>query len=349
MAFWDLLRDFEGSGTQLVEGKKPELMPMPRVDSLVNNDLGRLQAIPLETKKKIKFLFLLAHPDDEASHLVYLKMLTDLGFSVQVTWLTYGDGSTDIETKKEESTKVLSAIPGVQTKFLPNKVMDVVRGVFKEENKEKQEAALGQLIDQVRFEVRGATAVITNAFEGGHLLHDFTNLLAREVAVQQGISALEIPQYSVKTLGDMVHSAIKSLLDFQWGSHVFYNVGEFREGAPKEEAISIAHGDGNIEIPTKLELTNTAVTSKAGLIRLYESQWKSVFSKLLEAVEFNESEDKEYVRPAGMVPELYSGLLHLARIVKSWLGMGVHPKKLYEVKSQIETIVKTATAENAQR
>src|SRR5690606_645135 len=177
-------------------------------------------------------------------------------------------------------------------KFLPNKVMDVIKDVFQESNNEKREKALKNIMDQVKNEVLSAAAVITNAFEGGHLLHDFTNLLAREMAQQQGKNALEIPQYSVKTWGGMVRSAIKSLLDFQWGAYVFYNVGEFREGAPKEESISISHEKGSIELPTALELTNTAVTSKAGLIRLYESQWKNVFSKLLEAVEFNESEDK---------------------------------------------------------
>jgi LmbE family N-acetylglucosaminyl deacetylase len=356
MAFRDLFREFEGVGPfsspQTKEEKLPmEITPLPRAELLVNNSLENLRSLSLETRKQIRVLFILAHPDDEATHLVSLKVLTELGFQVQISWLTYGDASTKAETKMKESTEVLSSIGNVERKFIPNKVHDVVNSVFRPESPEAQREAISRTVDQIRDDVRKASFVITNAFEGGHLLHDFTRIIAGEVAQAEGKEVLEIPQYSIKTWRDMLSSAVRALFHLEFGPHIFYNVGEFREGKPQEDQLHIQNGAQEIVLPSTMHLTNTAVTAKAGLLRLYDSQWKTVFSGLLEAVEFNGSEDREYVRKAQRIPRLYETLMHWKNIVLSRIRRLriVHPRKLYEVQEVVKDIVEKSRAESAQQ
>jgi len=343
MAFFDLFREYSSSGTKTADSKDQtreigEISPMPRHEILVENDLSMLSLLSEEFRKEIRFLFILAHPDDEASHLVYLKMLTDLGFPVQVVWLSYGDGSTNVETKMSESTKVIGSVGGVQTKFLPNKVMDIIHDIF-EGTDQGCKMAIEYIMEQVRGDVEKSSVIITNAFEGGHLLHDFTHILVRTIAEAQKKEVLEIPQYSLKTLKSMVASAVKAVMNFQWGSHVFYNVGTFRELEDAHSFIELKTEHGSISLPSTLQLTGKGVTTKAGLVRQYQSQWEKVFSKLLEVVEFNKSEDRESIRKAKPIPKLYQTIMHLEKIIKSWFGLTVHPKKLYEVRGVIEELV----------
>jgi LmbE family N-acetylglucosaminyl deacetylase len=309
--------------------------------------LDKLKSISEEQRSKMKILFVLAHPDDEATHLVYMKVLRDLGFPVHLLWLSYGDGSTDIQTKKKETMKVVATIGGVETTFLSHKVEELIR-VFRSTPEEQKDAITG-IMGEIRQSIEEAAFVIANAFEGGHLLHDFVNLMARSLAEIEGKELLEMPQYSLKTWEKIKESLRRAWENSQLGRHIFYNVGEFRDGGEAEQEMTLMTPQGEISMPSSLHLTNMALISKAGLIRQYQSQWEKVFSKLLEVVEFNGAEEYEYLRKARPIPELYDTIMHLQNVVKSWFGLAVHPKKLYQVKKIIEELAADIKAGNARQ
>ncbi|MGE3278206.1 MAG: PIG-L family deacetylase [Candidatus Altimarinota bacterium] len=333
----ELLEGESGEGIEVMNISS-SVSQLPRADVLVENDLRELRGISDEVKQKIQFLFILAHPDDEATHLIYIKVLQDLGFPVEILWLTFGDGSTEIETKKAESRKVLSSIDSVKYEFLPNSVHDLTQEAFRG-SEVSRSTMLKKIIQQIRGKIQNASVVVTNAFEGGHLLHDFTHVISRAVAEKEGKEVLEIPQYSLKTLKGICISAIHAMRHWQWGDHVLYNVGNFREGCDQGEHLSVTADENQIKLPSKLTLTNTGVASKAGLIRLYQSQWESVFTRLLGIVEVNGTQNIECIRKARKVPGLYSTIMHFEKIIKSWFGSMIPPRKLYEVQKEIDFLV----------
>lgn len=322
-----------------------QIKPLPPINTLIKPCDTNIHDLSAEVKRRITFLFVLAHPDDEASHLLTIKFLVDEGFPVHLLWVSYGDGSTKPETKIRESKKVMSAIPGVQLTFLPNSVNEFTENIFRTVSKETREAAIRKVIGQLTPEIQRAGVVITNAFEGGHILHDFTNLVVQAIARTEEKDVLEIPQYSLKSFRDILVSLFKSTMAGSFGAHTFFNAGQFREGPPKEKNLRVRIDDATeVRLPSEIELTAAGTIEKAGLIRLYESQWESVFSKLLEVVEFNGAEGKEYLRRPRKIPGLTATLMHLEKFMKSLLSDVIHPRKLYQVKRTIEALVRQGKA-----
>lgn len=296
-----------------------------------------LEGISREQREKIRILYLLAHPDDEATHLVSMELLDEMGFQVSVEWLTDGDGSTSADVKHMESMRTMNEMGIKSYHFMRNSVHDVINGVFRS-SEESRERNISDLLDQVRGRVQQADIVITNAFEGGHILHDLTNLLVRKAIEEQEKIMLEIPQYSLKTALHMTRSFVRALLSRCLSSSIFYNVGTFRDET-KDSIIQLETKDGERWVfPNQFILNEGGVVSKAAKLRAYQSQWEKVFAPFLEAVEFDKTEYVEMYRQAKPVPGLWSSLMHFQKWIMSCFSTVINPKKLYEVKDLIESL-----------
>jgi LmbE family N-acetylglucosaminyl deacetylase len=298
-----------------------------------------LETTSIEMRKEIGITFLLAHPDDEVGHLVSLQLLQELGFQVSVDWLTNGDGSTSPDIKKMESMRVLKEIGVERFHFMDNSVHDLIDEVFRGDH-EMRDGRLEQLLDQVRDRIRSADIIITNAFEGGHILHDLTNLLVRAAVDQEGQTVLEIPQYSLKTVKEIAKSFFRACIHRCLGKKVFYNVGNFREEFDERKLLLTTKKEGDLTFPSRIMLNDTGVANKGAQYASYRSQWEEVFAPLLDVVEFNGTESFELFRRAGAIPSMWSTVMHLEKWVLSLFSSIISPKKIYQVMEVLKNMKK---------
>lgn len=293
-----------------------------------------LESVRPELRKKIRVLFMFAHPDDEATHLMSMMLLKHLGYDIRVEWLSNGDGSTNADTKKRESLKVLSNIGIDSFHFMDHSVHELIDGVFRSPE-QNRDLLLRQLMKEVRQRIDGSQIVVTNAFEGGHILHDLTNLLVR--AVQDEQLLLEVPQYSLKTAPDLLRSLVRAGIGKCLSKKIFYNVGTFREA--NVESDPIAYGDEEeFLFPSRVMLNNGGVLFKGSQFHHYQSQWEKVFSPFLDSVEFNGTETLELFRVAHPIPSMWSTLMHLEKWLLSKVSGVINPKKIYQVQSALERL-----------
>jgi LmbE family N-acetylglucosaminyl deacetylase len=295
-----------------------------------------LDAVPVQTRQKIRVVFVFAHPDDEASHLATIELLETLGFQVSIEWLTNGDGSTKADVKKLESLRVLKDIRVSKHHFFDHSVRELIRDVFRSST-EIRDQRLETLLQEVRERIQSADIIVTNAFEGGHILHDLTNLLVRS-AVDEGQTVLEVPQYSLKTIKELIKSFFRACVNRCLRKRVFYNVGSFREGKV-EKLIGVKTREaGSIAFPGKLVINSGGETLKASQLTNYQSQWKNVFAPFLDAVEFNGTASLELFRKAGPIQKMWRSIMHLEKWILSKFSGVISPKKIYEVMEKLEEI-----------
>ncbi len=305
-----------------------------------------LEAIPEEVRKKIKIVYVLAHPDDESTHLVSIELLQQLGFQLVFVWLTNGDGSTDAAVKKEESKKVLGALGISELHFLDHSVYDINDEVLRSP-KELRDKRLRELVAQIRERTIGADIIVTNTFEGGHALHDLTRLLV-EAAAEDFQKILEIPQYSLKTVSQLMKSFFRACIHRCLRKHIFYNVGNYRDG-DLDSLIGIKTKEaGDIVFPGKFTINPGGELHKLAQFRSYQSQWEKVIAPFLDAVEFNGTASLELYREARPIPSLWQTIMHLEKWLLSFISGVIHPKKIYEVKEALEAMKGEATSSEPQ-
>lgn len=185
---------------------------------------------------KLKYLFLFAHPDDDAFIAGTLTTLIDRGAEVHAAWLTSGDflGQGDRrERELAEAAKVMGLVPErIHRIRLPD--LGLVSRL--------SEAA--RIVSDLYRRLE-PDKVFANAYEGGHPDHDSVNFAAYEARVLSGVNAelFEFPLYN--GTGPFVH--------WRW------KINKFAPGGPP-----VLHS----------LLTGEAITRKHMVMRIYaSSQW----------------------------------------------------------------------------
>ncbi|MEW6139635.1 MAG: PIG-L deacetylase family protein [Thermodesulfobacteriota bacterium] len=135
------------------------------------------------------YLFLFAHPDDDAFICGTMKMLLDRGASVHAAWLTSGDFFGQGTRREAELAKVASHLKLDSSRIHLLRFPDL--GLVS--TLEQAAGATTNLVSSVRPDT-----IFVNAFEGGHPDHDSVNFLAYEARSRTRMSAdlFEFPLYN---------------------------------------------------------------------------------------------------------------------------------------------------------
>jgi LmbE family N-acetylglucosaminyl deacetylase len=185
--------------------------------------------------EKSKYLFLFAHPDDDAFIGGTVKMLLDKGAEAHCAWLTSGDYFRKGQRREVElaKTTALLGLADFQVHLLRLPDLGLVA------NMDRAAVMVTELVARLKPDT-----VFVTAFEGGHPDHDSTNFLAYEGLKRAALSAtlFEFPLYN--GCGPAHH--------WRW------RVNSFPPGGPP-----------TLHNP----LTGAAVDCKYRIMRTYSSQW----------------------------------------------------------------------------
>lgn len=185
--------------------------------------------------KKKAYLFLFAHPDDDAFICGTIKMLLDRGADIHAAWLTSGDFFGQGKRRESELAVATSCLGMEASHIHLLRVPDL--GLVPE--MERAAELVTDLMAHVRPDV-----VFVDAYEGGHPDHDSANFLAYEARIRTGIAAdlLEFPLYNGS---GPAH-------------HWWWRINRFPSGGPK-----VLHNP----------LDEPAIACKYRIMKVYSSQW----------------------------------------------------------------------------
>jgi LmbE family N-acetylglucosaminyl deacetylase len=143
----------------------------------------------MRVDEKKTYLFLFAHPDDDAFICGTMKMLLDRGANVHAAWLTSGDFFGQGKRRGAELAAVTSYL-GLAPSHVHVLGMQDLRLV---PEMERAADVVAELMARVRPD-----QVFVDAYEGGHPDHDSANFLAYEARYRTGIAAdlFEFPLYN---------------------------------------------------------------------------------------------------------------------------------------------------------
>ena len=185
--------------------------------------------------KNAKYLFMLAHPDDEVLITGTMKQLLDQGAVLEAAWVTCGEYFGNIETRLAELASV-TAILGLKEESIHLlRLPDLGLVSMLNEAADK----ISELLTSVKPD-----AIVCNAYEGGHPDHDAINFLAYEASYRAGLKPklYEFPLYN----------ATGSILYFRWRLNTF-----------PDDGIPVLHNP----------LSASEIECKLRTIRTYVSQW----------------------------------------------------------------------------
>jgi LmbE family N-acetylglucosaminyl deacetylase len=186
-------------------------------------------------QKDDRFLFLLAHPDDDTFICGTMKMLLADGSDVHAAWLTSGDyfGQGELrESELSEAMKILG-LDDSRISLLRQPDLGLVPGM------EPAAELVADLLGELK-----PTVLFVTAFEGGHPDHDSANFLAYEGCLRANIQPriFEFPLYN--GTGPFHH--------WKW------RINAFPPGGP--EVLS-------------RPLSDEAIDCKYRMMKTYSSQW----------------------------------------------------------------------------
>lgn len=136
-----------------------------------------------------KYLFLFAHPDDDAFICGTMKMLIDAGAEVHGVWLTSGDYFGKGELREGELARATETLGLKKSRVhllrLPD--LGLVPAL------DRAATTVAELFTRIRPD-----NVFVTAFEGGHPDHDSANFLAYEASRTAGVNPriFEFPLYN---------------------------------------------------------------------------------------------------------------------------------------------------------
>lgn len=190
---------------------------------------------PMTRDKNKTYLFLFAHPDDDAFICGTMKMLLDRGANVHAAWLTSGDFFGQGKRRESELAVATSCLGMEASRVHLLRVPDLK--VVPE--MERAADLVTDLMDLVRPDV-----IFVDAYEGGHPDHDSANFLAYEARYRTGIAAdlLEFPLYNGS---GPAH-------------HWWWRINRFPPGGPE-----VLHSP----------LDEPAIACKYRIMKEYSSQW----------------------------------------------------------------------------
>lgn len=126
----------------------------------------------------LRWLFVMAHPDDELAIAAWIRRLRDVAAEVHVLWMH----ATPV--REAESRRVMDVldVPGERLSFLgapDGDLCDHLSGYL---------PRVEELVSRTNPD-----RIVTTAYEQGHLDHDATNLLVNRST--RGVPILEVPLY----------------------------------------------------------------------------------------------------------------------------------------------------------
>jgi LmbE family N-acetylglucosaminyl deacetylase len=136
-----------------------------------------------------RYVFLFAHPDDDAFIAGAMKVLIQNRAEVHGVWLTSGDyfGKGDLREKELGNATALLGLPAPQTHLLRFPDLGLMRMLDRAADK------VAEVIDRLKPDT-----IFSTAYEGGHPDHDSVNFLAYEGCFRAGHDAelFEFPLYN---------------------------------------------------------------------------------------------------------------------------------------------------------
>ncbi|HTY25354.1 MAG TPA: PIG-L deacetylase family protein [Desulfomonilaceae bacterium] len=136
-----------------------------------------------------RYLFMLAHPDDEVLIAGTMKQLLDQGAEIYGAWVTCGEYFGNIESRLAEHTRAMSVLGLKDSSVNLLKLPDL--GLVSMLNVAAERVA--DLLKTIKPDV-----IFANAYEGGHPDHDAVNFLAYEGSLRAGVrpQLYEFPLYN---------------------------------------------------------------------------------------------------------------------------------------------------------
>ena len=207
------------------------------------------------------YLVCLAHPDDEILVAGFCSILKKYSLGSEMRVLTDGSGNTNKDRMMElgKAYKLMGYPDNPSYLISENFVYELaasdVGGVASDRNLEKLSGIVRAGISSIGQEIGkvGANRVVTNAFEGGHFVHDLTNFMVSRAAKNAGVEVYESSQYSLvphieASLGD-VHRAINDS-SVSVGEYATYNLGAplVRSSGLEDEALGVSGGILKVDV-----------------------------------------------------------------------------------------------------
>lgn len=213
-----------------------------------------------------KTLFVFAHPDDEILEAGKIHYLNRNGNEVYCLWTTNGDLNDD-KNRKYESINAMNMLD-IDKKnliFCENSEKDIIDSIRVHDSLDKTVDFIHNLEGHM-VNINSST-VYVDAYEGGHLIHDWTNFCTfqavRRLNKNRGdnISLYAFPQYNLSFCWWRL---------FSWPPFMRFLVGKFKKREKSDEHYHLT----DYEIYLKKEL----------LPKCYPSQ-KRVFDGLSKIIE----------------------------------------------------------------
>jgi LmbE family N-acetylglucosaminyl deacetylase len=148
----------------------------------------------VESRRKLldsgrRYLFLFAHPDDEALIAGTMRMLLTQGAHVHAAWITSGDyfGGRDLRERELSKAMNILGLGEERVRLLRLPSLRLLR----------QLPRYSRLVSDLMEEVRPDTVFVT-AYEGGHPDHDAVNFMASYALKRLSFKAtlFEFPLYN---------------------------------------------------------------------------------------------------------------------------------------------------------
>jgi N-acetylglucosamine malate deacetylase 1 len=191
------------------------------------------QTVSLDSSSK--YLFLLAHPDDEIAVAGTIRMLVEQGAQVHCAWATSGGyfGKADIREREVGKASDILGLDNGSTELLKMPDLGLVAMLDRAADK------FAEIVDKFKPD-----RIFCNAYEGGHPDHDSVNFLAYEGIFRAGVNAelFEFPLYNAT--GPLYHG--------RW------RINGFPPGGPPA-----LHN----------RLTEDAIRARHRMMMIYVSQW----------------------------------------------------------------------------
>ncbi|MFC1833326.1 PIG-L deacetylase family protein [Thermodesulfobacteriota bacterium] len=193
----------------------------------------------MQAREGARYLFLFAHPDDDAFIVGSMRMLLDQGVDVYGVWATSGGLLGGSKTRESELAAAMTVLGLDESRRFLLRMPDL--GLIA--NLAEAADAVTKVVEEVR-----PTTVVATAFEGGHPDHDCVNFLAYEGCSRVGITPemMEFPLYNGS--GRVIH--------WRW------KVNSFPDGK---------------RVANNTPLTDSALDCKYRILRTYSTQWLYMF------------------------------------------------------------------------
>lgn len=259
------------------------------VGALLKAPLNSLRELTSkETDSDTKYLFCMAHPDDEIL-IAGMGRRASLKGVAQFMTVTDGSANTDKDRLPElqRSYQIMGYSGDVDNLMSETEIYDLANSTPGNSASRANVSRLALLVDfgareiEKRILDKKIDAIVTTSFEGGHLVHDLTNMMAYIASKNSGIPIYETPQYSlVPMLGASIeeiqgvinHNRSKNKRDkiISLGPLAHYNMGVPLENLGGLEDSSLGVNGGAFRV------TLGDVRRKIKMKKAHASQGKSL-------------------------------------------------------------------------